>query len=201
MKKYLPTLLPILGFALTTVSPAVQQAIMHFVSTHPTWSALLAVLTPIINHWLPSPAASSPSDSTLAKIGTTSLLCLSLGAIVLLTGCSSLERQAYNVIVGSKAFTQDISAQHPECGTRDVNGIWVSAHNSAGVCVALDKGIAAKDLVIDASEEYCAGTDFITGGACNAPTSKTVKDQLAAKVQAAITGYEQTETDLRSLLK
>ena len=65
----------------------------------------------------------------------------------------------------------------------------------------IDKGIAAKDLLIDAAEAYCAGADFETGGACNVPTSKTIKAQLAAKVQAAITGYEQAETDIRALIK
>jgi hypothetical protein len=118
-----------------------------------------------------------------------------------LTGCSSLEHQAYNVIVASKAFTKSISDKHPECGTRDVNGRWVSGGNQAGVCVALSKGIAAKDLLIDAAEEYCAGSDFETGGACNAPTSQTIKSQLVSKVKAAISGYEQAEMDLRAAIK
>ena len=142
---------------------------------------------------------SSGPASTPIKTGVAMLLCV---ALIALTGCSSLERQAYNVIVGSKAFTKSFSDKHPECGTRDANGKWIAdPSNHAGVCVAITKGIAAKDLLIDATEEYCASSDFDTGGACNPPTSKTLKAQLAAKVQAAITGYEQAETDLRALIK
>jgi len=148
---------------------------------------------------------SSGSGGTSGNAGTGTiqsgvavLLCVTMLG---LAGCSSLERQAYNVIVGSKAFTVSISAKHPECGTRDANGKWVAdPNNHAAVCVAITKGIAAKDLLIDAAEEYCASADFDTGGACNPPSSKTLKDQLAAKVQAAITGYEQTEADIRSLI-
>lgn len=140
-----------------------------------------------------------PGANTTARSGVAMLLCV---ALVGLTGCSSLERQAYNVIVGSKAFTKSFSDKHPECGTRDANGKWIAdPSNQADVCKAITKGIAAKDLLIDAAEEYCSSSDFDTGGACNPPTSKTLKDQLAAKVQAAITGYEQAETDLRALIK
>jgi hypothetical protein len=142
----------------------------------------------------PTPGA----GNTAVRSGVAMLLCV---AMIGLAGCSSLERQAYNVIVGSKAFTKSFSDKHPECGTRDANGKWIAAPgNQATVCVAIKKGIAAKDLLIDAAEEYCASSDFDTGGACNPPSSKTLKDQLAAKVQAAITGYEQAETDLRALI-
>lgn len=203
-KKWLPSLLPLLSTAAVAIVPQLQAFLIEFVKTHPAWASVVATGGLIFNHWLPSPT-STPSDSTVGKIGsgiggslTALMLCF---ALIALTGCSSLERQAYNIIVGSKAFTQNISAKHPECGTRDVNGIWQSAHNSAGVCSAIDKGIAAKDLLIDAAEAYCAGADFETGGACNVPTSKTLKDQLAAKVQAAIQGYEQSETDIRALIK
>lgn len=143
-------------------------------------------------------SGSSTPNGSNAIGGSVAMLCCI--ALIGLTGCSSLERQAYNVIVGSKAFTVSISAKHPECGTRDANGVWQTAGNKAAVCVAIDKGISAKDLLIDAAEEYCSGSDFETGGACNAPTSKTIKAQLAAKVQAAITGYEQAETDIRALI-
>jgi hypothetical protein len=139
-----------------------------------------------------------PGANTTMRSGVAMLLCV---ALIGLTGCSSLERQAYNVIVGSKAFTKSFSDKHPECGTRDANGKWIAdLNNQATVCVAIKKGIAAKDLLIDAAEEYCASSDFDTGGACNPPSSKTLKDQLAAKVQAAITGYQQAETDLRALI-
>jgi hypothetical protein len=54
--------------------------------------------------------------------------------------------------------------------------------------------------MIDVTELYCAGPDFETGGACNPPKDKGVQAQLVAKVKFAIQNYEQTETDLKSLL-
>lgn len=200
MKKLLPTLIPLFSTAVIALVPQLQAFLVSFVSAHPAWTSFVTAAGLILNHWLPSPGT-APSDSTIAKIGTSALLCITIGAMLILSGCSALERQAYNVIVASKAFTLSISAKHPECGTRDANGLWVSAHNSAGVCSAIDKGISAKDLLIDAAETYCAGTDFEAGGPCNAPTDKTIKSQLAAKVAAAISNYEQTETDLRGLIK
>ena len=200
MKKLLPTLLPILGLAITAVSPDVQGAIAHFVAAHPALSGLFTVVSLIINHWLPSPG-SSPSDSTIAKIGTASMLCIALVLMLGLVGCSPVEVQAYRAVVGAKAFTKSIATAHPECGTRDANDKFVSAHNPAGVCVALEKGIAAKDVLIDLAETYCAGSDFDTGGHCNPPTDKTVKNQLAAKITAAIQVYEQTETDVKTLIQ
>lgn len=119
--------------------------------------------------------------------------------MVTLVGCSPIEIQAYRVVVGSKAFTKSLGNAHPECGTR-VSDRWQSSHNSGGVCVAIDKGIAAKDVLIDLTEQYCSGSDFETGGACNPPTDKTVRDQLAAKVKFAIQNYESIETDIKALL-
>jgi len=51
MKKYLPTILPILVMIGTALAPAAQS----FISSHPTTSLLVATLATIINHWLPSP--------------------------------------------------------------------------------------------------------------------------------------------------
>ena len=149
-----------------------------------------------------SQKASAPAATDVAaKIGS-SVLCITvLSSAVLLSGCSSLEKQAYKIAVGAKAFTQNISAKHPECGSRDTSGLWVPSGSPAGVCVSISKAIAAKDLLIDAAEIYCAGPEFEAGGACNAPTDKTLKEQLIAKVQAAIHDYEQTEADLRAALK
>ena len=141
----------------------------------------------------------TPGTSSGTGPATTAMLLIAC-AMVFITGCSSLEHQAYNAIVGAKAFTQSISAQHPECGTRDANGHWVPSSSTAGVCVSLAKGIEAKDLLIDAAEEYCAGTDFQNGGPCDSPTDKTLKNQLASKVQAALQNYAQTEADIRSLI-
>jgi hypothetical protein len=111
-----------------------------------------------------------------------------LVATVVLAGCTPLERSAYNTIVAAKAFLDSEKAQHPECST--VPG--------SEVCTDLVKATASKDLLISALEVYCAGPQFETGGACNAPTKGTAAyDQAAAKLQAAIASYNQVAADLK----
>lgn len=142
--------------------------------------------------------SSGPTSNTTVRSGVAMLLCVALiGGI---TGCSPVEVQAYRIIVGAKAFTTSIGNAHQECGVRDSNQHWVSAHNPSGVCSSLDKAISAKDVMIDITELYCSGPEFATGGACNPPTDKGVQAQLVAKVKFAIQNYESTETDLKNLL-
>lgn len=102
-------------------------------------------------------------------------------------GCSPLEKQAYNVIVYSNAFLKSMKAQHPECTT-----------SQTPLCQKLSQAVAAKDLLIDATEQYCAGPDFNAGGKCNPPAKGTpAAQQAAAKLQSALASYEQIETDLK----
>jgi len=143
-------------------------------------------------------AGTQPPSSASKSLAMLALCALIMPSIV---GCSPLEVQAYRIVVGAKAFTKSVGKSHPECGTRGADDKWVSAHNTAGVCVALDKAIAGKDVLIDLAETYCASPQFDSGGACTPPSDKTVKSQLAAKLQAAISLYGQTEADLKGLLK
>jgi len=143
-----------------------------------------------------SDAPTSPTPAV--RSGVAMLLCVAL--VGGLTGCSPVEVQAYRIIVGAKAFTTSIGNSHQECGARDSNLHWVPTPNTSAVCSTIVKLISAKDLMIDVTELYCAGPDFETGGACNPPKDKGVQAQLAAKVKFAIQNYEQTETDLKSLL-
>jgi hypothetical protein len=143
-------------------------------------------------------SSSTPTTNPAVRSGVAMLLCVAL--VGGLTGCSPVEVQAYRIIVGAKAFTTSIGNSHQECGARDSNQHWVSAHNASEVCSGLDKAISAKDVMIDLTELYCSGPEFETGGACNPPTDKGVQAQLVAKVKFAIQNYEQTETDLKSLL-
>lgn len=138
------------------------------------------------------------TNAPVVRSGVATLLCIAL--VGGLTGCSPIEKQAYLVIVGAKAFTTSVSNSHQECGARDSNQHWVSAHNASGVCSSLDKAISAKDVMIDITELYCSGPEFESGGNCNPPTDKGVQAQLLSKVKFAIQNYEQTETDLKSLL-
>ena len=119
---------------------------------------------------------------------------LLLFSFVLCSGfvCSPLERSAYNTVVAAKAFTDKIKAQHPEC----------TATNQGSLCVDLRKATAAKDTLIDAVEIYCAGPSFDGGGACQPPTKGTAAyDQAISKLNAAIAAYNQTETDLKAVIR
>lgn len=118
-----------------------------------------------------------------------------LAAALFLVGCPNdsntpIEKVAYRTIVAAKGFTDSVKQKHTEC----------PGANST-VCTDLQKAISAKDLLIDATETYCAGPGFESGGTCNPPTDPTAKDQAASKLRAAIDGYKQSETDLKGVLK
>jgi hypothetical protein len=122
------------------------------------------------------------------------IVSLALFAFVLCSGfvCTSAERAAYNTVVAAKAFTDKVKAQHPEC----------SAGLNTPLCANVSKTVAAKDFLIDAVEVYCAGPNFNGGGACDPPAKGTPAfTQAQAKMQAAIAQYEQTEKDLKAVLK
>ena|SRR5712664_1971656 len=120
-------------------------------------------------------------------------------AVVLLVGCSPLERQAYNLVVGGKAALVDFRARHPECAATNPTGL--SPVTTATACIANNRLTSAKDAIIDALEVYCSGKDFEAGGACNAPAKGTPGfDQAATKLKAAISSYEQIEKDVRGVL-
>lgn len=113
-------------------------------------------------------------------------------AILTMTGCPAVERDAYNAIVAGKAFTDSVKSKHPEC----------TPANAATVCMALRKAVAAKDAIIDAAEVYCAGPNFNGGGACDPPAKNSAAaTQAVAKIQAAIAGYNQAAADLKGLVK
>jgi len=119
-------------------------------------------------------------------------LILFLPLILALTGCPNtpLEQTAYRTIVAAKGFTESIKKNHPECAT----GIGSPA------CTGLRKAVSAKDSLIDAAEVYCSGPQFESGGTCQSPTDPTLKNAAAAKLQAAITAYKQTEADVKGAI-
>ena len=113
------------------------------------------------------------------------LLCL------VMIGCSPIERQAYKVIVGAKAFLDAEKKMHPECTTETTT-----------LCTDLFKAVRAKDALIDAAEVYCSGPEFEAGGKCQAPKAGTpASDQAIAKLKAALEIYGQAEADLKGVLK
>lgn len=123
------------------------------------------------------------------KLFIAALLCV---ALVSLSGCPAVERDAYNTVIAAKAFTDKMKMAHPECGPS----------NLSTACVDLGKAIGAKDALIDAIEIYCAGPTFNGGGACNPPAKGTPAfTQATAKLQAAIAGYGQAEKDLKGVIQ
>ena len=114
-----------------------------------------------------------------------------LVACVVMTACTSLEKQAYNTIVGAKAFLDHARALHPECATSP----------NTTVCSDISRAVSAKDALIDATEVYCSGPQFENGGACQAPAKGTpAYDQAVAKLKAAIASYNQMASDLKGAL-
>lgn len=111
--------------------------------------------------------------------------------ILLLSGCPKLERNAYNTVVASKAFLDSVKNNHPECSTDTLTR----------TCKLLRQATSAKDLLIDAGEEYCSGGQFETGGPCNPPTKGTPAYQIATdKLRAALASYNAIERDLKGAL-
>lgn len=114
----------------------------------------------------------------------TVMLCL------MTTACDPIEKQAYRTIVAAKAFTDNEKKIHTECPTATTT-----------VCSNLKRATAAKDLLIDATEAYCSGPLFETGGSCQHPAKGTpAYDQATAKLKAAIAGYNQSAADLKGVL-
>ncbi len=112
-----------------------------------------------------------------------------LVAVLVIAGCTPLERSAYNVIVGAKGFLDKERALHPECATTP----------ETTVCQDLTQAVAAKDSLINALEVYCSGPQFESGGACQPPAKGTpAAEQATAKLQAAINNYNQIAADLKT---
>jgi hypothetical protein len=112
-----------------------------------------------------------------------------LVAAIVLSGCTPLERTAYQTVVAAKAFLDKEKQQHPECATTP----------TSTVCVDISKAVGAKDALIDAITVYCSGPDFNNGGACNAPDTHTAAGvQAEAKLRAAITNYNTIAADLKT---
>lgn len=110
-----------------------------------------------------------------------------------LAGCplSPPERIAYETVVAAKAFTDKTKQQHPECATGA----------TSTVCIDIAKAVSAKDALITAAEDYCAGPDFNATGSCNPPAKGTpAATQAIAKLNAAVASYNQIAAELKGVL-
>lgn len=116
-------------------------------------------------------------------------LAVLLLAVMVLAGCSPLERQAYNTVVGAKAFIDAEKKMHPEC----------ASGSASTLCSSLNQATAAKDALITAAEVYCAGPSFEAGGACSPPAKGTpAAIQAADKLKAAIASYNQLANEIKA---
>jgi len=114
-------------------------------------------------------------------------------ACLFLVGCAPVERDAYNLIVGTKASLVSYRQKHPECNFVPKTGM---SGLPASACVLNDKITGAKDVLIDAVEVYCSGPQFENGGTCNAPAKGTpASQQASAKLQAAVANLKQILAD------
>lgn len=124
----------------------------------------------------------------MKKIST---ICICL-VLLLTTACSPIEKQAYNTIVGAKAFLDKEKSQHPEC----------ASNTPSAVCDLLVKATSAKDALITATEAYCSGPEFESGGTCQAPAKgNPARATLESKLKAALQYYDQMEKDLKGAIK
>lgn len=122
------------------------------------------------------------------------LFLLSAGILALisvsLAGCPRVEKDAYLAATGAKAFLDDLKTKHPECSM-----------TKSEICEYIFKATAAKDLLVDAGEAYCANSAFSTGGPCNPPDKSTPAYKVAQdRLRAALQSYEQIEKDLRAVI-
>lgn len=119
-----------------------------------------------------------------------------IAGIAFISGCPAVQQNAYNTVVAAKAFTDKLGAVHPECLQN------ATVAGASVLCADLHKAVAAKDVLIDAIEAYCAGPNFNGGGTCDPPTAGTpALAQANAKLQAAIAGYSQAEKNLKGVIQ
>jgi hypothetical protein len=172
-KKWLPSLLPLLGTIATAALPQLQHILGSFVSTHPAWASALTSAGLIFNHLITSPA-SLPSDSTIAKAGTALMLCFALITTPLMTGCTYNQAQvvaavqkvdtglkiAKGILPQARLILQELQQIDPEAA--EYFSPFLQKADPA-----LDKLIAAADTYIanpgaDAYQALLNGVDAFT---------------------------------------
>lgn len=191
------------------VSSICAVLIMNFSDPHGiVWSKewLLHVLAGVVilaifteaqywKEWADSPNGNGNGENMKMILAFTLAVCLTM------VSCTPIERTAYRVVVTSRGFLDSEKAAHPEC----VLGAAVVADTvtPSKVCSGLARATAAKDLLIDAVEVYCASPTFSNGtGTCTPPAKGTPAYQQASdKLQAAISIYTLAEKDLKGAIR
>lgn len=110
-----------------------------------------------------------------------SALCITLCLCLMTVACGPLEQSARNGIATAKGFLDQEKVAHPECAG--------ATPSVSPVCTLIHKGVAAKDVTIDALEQYCSGPEFDAGtGPCSPNAALSDKLKAALRDLNAIIG-------------
>jgi hypothetical protein len=203
MKKWLPSLLPLLGTIATAALPQLQHIIGSSVSSHPAWASALTTAGLIVNHLITSPtavvtAASNSNGNSLGKVGTALMLCFALVTLPLTTGCTQAQAvdAMQKVDTGlkiAKGILPQASLISQELQTADPAAAEYFAPLLQKAGPALDKLIAATEAYIanpgnDAYQAVLNGVDAFTAQVDQAAlgTAGIKNPQSQAKVVAWI---------------
>jgi hypothetical protein len=201
MKKWIPSLLPLLGTIATAALPQLQHIIGTFVSSHPAWASALTSVGLIANHLITSPASAvtaPPSGSSLTKAGTALMLCFAMIVLPFTTGCTQAQvvdamqkvdtglKIAKGILPQASLISQELQQADPAAAE-----YFAPLLEKAGP--ALDKLIAATDAYIanpgsDAYQAVLNGVDAFTAQVDQAAlgTAGIKNPQSQAKVIAWI---------------
>lgn len=101
-----------------------------------------------------------------------------------------LEMSARDGIAAAKGYLDSAKSKHPECVEAGPHATPVSAQ-----CTMISKGVAAKDLTIDALDAYCSNDEYQQhGGAC-AP-NKDAKPKL----ESALSNLDDIMKQVKSIV-
>lgn len=103
-----------------------------------------------------------------------------------------LEQTARDAVATAKGYLESAKANHPECVPQPAHPQVAPAAST--MCSIINRGIAGKDLVIDALETYCANPDFDSkGGVC------TPNKDAEPKLRAALSNLNQILKDVKGI--
>jgi hypothetical protein len=179
MKKWIPSLLPLLGTIATAALPQLQHIIGTFVSSHPAWASALTTAGLIANHLITSPASavtappsSSNSSGNIAKAGTALMLCFAMIVLPFTTGCTQAQvvdamQKVDTGLKIAKGILPQASLISQELQTADPAAAEYFAPLLQKAGPALDKLIAATETYIanpgaDAYQAVLNGVDAFT---------------------------------------
>lgn len=97
-----------------------------------------------------------------------------------------LEQTARDGVAAAKGYLDSAKGKHPEC-------VGTSPASSTN-CSVINRGVGAKDAVIDALNIYCASADYSNNGGPCVPN----KD-AQPKLKEALSNLNQTMSDVKKI--